>query len=75
MLRARAATKIAFLSGKSRKRYGCATPARLAIAAVVVPRYPAIANSVIAARTTLSRLSSTLTLRTGPAHAINRLAV
>lgn len=38
MLRTRAATKIAFLSGKSRKRYGCVTPTRSAIAAVVVPR-------------------------------------
>jgi hypothetical protein len=37
MLRVRAVTKIAFLSGKSRKRYGCVTPSRLAIAAVVVP--------------------------------------
>lgn len=30
-LRVNAATKIAFLSGKSRKRYGCETPARLAL--------------------------------------------
>jgi hypothetical protein len=37
MLRIKAATKIAFLSGKSRKRYGCVTPTLLAIAAVEVP--------------------------------------
>lgn len=32
-----AARKIAFLPGKSRKRYGCETPTRLAIASVDVP--------------------------------------
>jgi hypothetical protein len=37
MLRVRAVTKAVFLFGKSRKRYGCVTPTRLAIAAVVVP--------------------------------------
>jgi len=37
MLLANAATKIAFLPVKILKRYGCVTPTRLAIAAVVVP--------------------------------------
>jgi hypothetical protein len=37
VLRTDAATKIAFLPGKSRKRYGCVTPTRLAIASVEVP--------------------------------------
>ena len=36
-VRGRAARKIAFLPGKSRKRYGCETPTRLAIASVDVP--------------------------------------
>jgi hypothetical protein len=38
MLRTSAARKIALLSGKNRKRYGCVTPTRRAIAAVDVPR-------------------------------------
>ena len=37
MHRSAAARKIAFLPGKSRKRYGCETPTRLAIASVDVP--------------------------------------
>jgi hypothetical protein len=37
-------------------------PTRLAIAAVVVPWYPVIANSAIAVRMTLSRLSCALIL-------------
>ncbi|MFJ8001439.1 hypothetical protein ACIQ7D_30780 [Streptomyces sp. NPDC096310] len=46
MLRVKATTKIAFLSGESRKGHGCETPTRLAIAA----------------RMTLSRLSCALIL-------------
>lgn len=37
MQRSEAARKIAFLPAKSRKRYGCETPTRLAIASVEVP--------------------------------------
>lgn len=37
VLRTEAATKIAFLPGNGRKRYGCVTPTRLAIASVEVP--------------------------------------
>jgi hypothetical protein len=37
MLRVKATTKITFLSGRSRKRYGCVMPTRLATAAVEVP--------------------------------------
>ncbi|MDX3230192.1 hypothetical protein PV419_32220 [Streptomyces sp. ME19-01-6] len=55
-------TKIAFLSGRSRKGQGRVTPARLAFAAVVVPWRPAIANSAIAVRMARSRLSCALTL-------------
>lgn len=38
MLRAKAATKIAFLPGKSPKRYGCVTPTHRAITSVEVPQ-------------------------------------
>jgi hypothetical protein len=37
MLRVKAAAGIASLPGKSRKRYGCVTPTRLAIASAEVP--------------------------------------
>ena len=53
---------MACLFGNRRKRYGCETPTRLAIASVEVPWYPPRANSTIAARMTLSRLSSALIL-------------
>lgn len=60
--RSTAARNMACLLGKRRKRYGCETPTRLAIASVEVALYPPRANSVIAARMTLSRRSSALIL-------------
>lgn len=56
-----AATTIAFLLGKSRKRYGCVRPTCLAIASVEGPQWPSSANSAIAAGMTLSRLFRLLT--------------
>lgn len=58
--RSAAARKMACLFGNSRKRYGCETPTRRAIVSVEVPWYPLRANSVTAARITLSRRSSAL---------------
>jgi hypothetical protein len=49
VLRVKAAA-IAFSPGRSRKRYSCVTPSRLAIASVEMPSEPLSANSAIAAR-------------------------
>ena len=51
------ATKSSFLVPNRRNRYGWEMPARVAMASVDVPAYPARANSVMAAASTAVRRS------------------
>src|SRR2546422_7257932 len=56
--RATLALKSSFFVPKSRKRYGCETPARRAMSSVEVPAQPRSANSICAASRMASRRSA-----------------